>query len=171
MRKYILVLIFLGAAVWWVRQDVKPSGSDITDTTAPAVVETVKPDSPYVEINNVKIPVEVVRTQAEVEKGLSGRASLDAESGMLFVFAKPDYYRFWMPDMNFPIDIIWIKDDRIVEISPNVSNKFDPKNPKFYTPPQPADRVLEVNAGFAKNKNIKVNDVVIFNNVDFASPR
>lgn len=163
MRKYFLLfLILLGAGVWWT-QSVKPS---VSDTAPAAVIETIKPDSPYVEINNVKIPVEVVRTQAEVEKGLSGRVSLDAASGMLFIFAQPDYYRFWMPNMNFPIDIIWIKDDRIVEISPNVSNKFDPKNPKFYTPPQPADRVLEVNAGFAKNKNIKVND-----DVDFAGPR
>lgn len=155
MKKYILpVLIFLGAAVWWV-QDVKHL---VSDTAPAAVIEIVKSDSPYAEINNVKIPVEVVQTQTEVEKGLSGRERLDSESGMLFIFSKPDYYRFWMPDMNFPIDIIWINENRVVEISSDVSNEFDAANPKFYTPSQPVDRVLEVNAGFAKNKNIKVND-------------
>ena len=144
--------------VWWT-QDAK---HQVSDTAPAAAVETVKPDSPYVEINGVEIPVEVVKTQAEVEKGLSGRASLDSKSGMLFIFSKPDYYRFWMPDMNFPIDIIWIREDRIVGISPDVSNEFDPANPKFYTPPRPADRVLEVNAGFAQKKNIRVGNPFTF---------
>lgn len=169
MKKYLfLILIFLGAGVWWA-QDVK---QPISSGTAPAAtVGTVKPDSPYVEINNIKIPVEVVQTQAEVEKGLSGRADLDTENGMLFIFSKPDYYRFWMPDMNFPIDIIWINENQIVGISPDVSNEFDPANPKFYTPPRPADKVLEVNTGFARNKNIREDDIVIFNNVDFTGSR
>ncbi|MEK7609259.1 MAG: DUF192 domain-containing protein [Patescibacteria group bacterium] len=161
MKKYLfLILILSGAGVWWA-QDVRHR---VSDTAPAAVVGTVKPDSPYVEINGVEIPVEVVKTQAEVEKGLSGRASLDSKRGMLFIFSQPDYYRFWMPDMNFPIDIIWINENQIVGISPDVSNEFDPTNPKFYTPPRPADRVLEVNAGFAVGNDIKVGDSIIFNN-------
>lgn len=176
MKKYILLILFsLGTAVWWT-QNVKPSESGTTITPevgAPVatVGSAIKQDFPYVQINNVKIPVEVAQTPAEVEKGLSGRASLDAASGILFIFPKPDYYRFWMPDMNFPIDIIWIREDRIVGISPDISNEFNPANPKFHTSPRPADRVLEANAGFAQNKNIKVNDTVIFNNADLTSPR
>ena len=155
-----MILILSGVGVWWA-QDVRHRVSD----TAPATtVGTVKPDSPYVEINGVEIPVEIAQTQAEVEKGLSGRASLDSKRGMLFIFSQPDYYRFWMPDMNFPIDIIWIREDRIVGISTDVSNEFDPAKPKFYTPSQPADKVLEVNAGFTVGNNIKVGDSIIFNN-------
>lgn len=157
MKKYILLaLIFvaLGTVVWWT-QSVKPSGSD---TTSAAVIETDKSDFSYVQINNVKIPVEIARTEAETQRGLSGRESLDTDKGMLFIFPKPDYYRFWMPDMNFPIDIIWINENRVVGISQNISNEFDSKNPKFYAPPQPVDRVLEVNAGFAQKENIKVGD-------------
>ncbi|MBI4118834.1 MAG: DUF192 domain-containing protein [Parcubacteria group bacterium] len=174
MRKYfLLILIFLGAGVWWA-QNIKHRVFDIDIKTSVAIVgTTVKEDSPYVQINNLKIPVELAKTEAEVQKGLSGRASLGADQGMLFIFAQPDYYRFWMPDMRFPIDIIWINENKVAGISQNVSNEFDPKNPKFYIPPRPADKVLEVNAGFAENKKIKTGDKIIFNNVDFtgSNPR
>ena len=162
MRKYlILVLILFGAVVWWTQN---PTDSYMTPTAEVGV----KWDFPYVQINNTKIPVELAQTEAEVQKGLSGRASLDAEKGLLFIFSKPDYYRFWMPDMNFPIDIVWIVEGEVIGIHENISNRFDPKNPKFYTPPRPINRVLELNAGFAK-KNIKAGDKIIFNNVDLAS--
>ncbi|MBI2466143.1 MAG: DUF192 domain-containing protein [Candidatus Sungbacteria bacterium] len=164
MRKYfLLILILFSAGIWWA-QNIKHSVFDIDIKTSAAIVGiTVKQDSPYVQINNVKILVEVAKTEAEVQKGLSGRKSLDANRGMLFIFPQPDYYRFWMPNMHFPIDIIWINENRVVGISQNVPNEFDPKNPKFYTPPRPADQVLEVNVGFAQKKNIKVGDDVIFN--------
>ncbi len=159
MRKYfLLILIFLGAVVFWT-QNVKPPRFDTIDTVPTVTAsDTIKHNLAYVQINNVKIPVEIAKTPAEVRKGLSGRESLDAKNGMLFIFAQPDYYSFWMPNMNFPIDIIWIAQDTIVGIHENVSNIFDPKNPKFYTPPKPVDKVLEINAGLAQKKNIKVGD-------------
>lgn len=164
MKKYfLLILVFLGAWVFWNKVNVKHSVSNITPEAA--MVETIKWDFPYVQINNIKIPVEIAKTEAEVQKGLSGRKSLATDKGMLFVFNKPDYYRFWMPNMNFPIDIIWIDQNKIVGIHESVSNQFDPKNPKFYTPSQPADRVLEVNAGFAQKNKIKTSDQINFYNI------
>src|SRR3989344_2951783 len=119
----------------------------------------------YVKIGQIKIPVEVAETEAQVQKGLSGRKFLDQKSGLFFVFAKPDFYRFWMPDMNFPIDIIWIADKKVVGVEENVTNDFNPAHPKFYIPPQPVRQVLEVNAGFARNKKIRAGDPVIFKNM------
>lgn len=115
---------------------------------------------PTVQIAATKIPVELATTGVAQQKGLSGRNSLDADSGMLFIFARPDTYRFWMPDMHFPLDMIWIQNGKVVDITENVSNQFDPANPRFYTPSSPAQYVLEVNAGFAKRHGIRVGDTV-----------
>ncbi|MBI2013214.1 MAG: DUF192 domain-containing protein [Candidatus Colwellbacteria bacterium] len=160
MKKYLLLVLILaglGTAVWGFGDK-----NQIPDVSGTAAVEIIKPAPPYVQINDIKIPVDLAQTEAEVQKGLSGLASLEAEKGMLFIFSKPDYYRFWMPDMNFPIDIIWLSQNTIAGIHKNVSNRFDSKNPKFYTPPQPVSRVLEVNAGFADFNNIKTGDPVSY---------
>lgn len=117
---------------------------------------------PYVVVNDVTIPVLVADTNALRVKGLSGMPSLPLNEGMFFIFTNPDQYRFWMPDMNFPIDIIWIADGKIIEIEHNVSNAFDPKHPVFYMPPSPIRHVLEVNAGFSKAQGIQVGDTITF---------
>jgi uncharacterized membrane protein (UPF0127 family) len=79
------------------------------------------------------------------ERGLSGRASLAEGSGLLFVFDRADTYQFWMPDMHFAIDIIWIGEDkRIVDISEGVTPE---SYPTLFRPRLPARYVLEVNAG------------------------
>jgi len=122
--------------------------------------------TPSVQIDGIKIPVEVATSTTAIQQGLSGRTSLDANRGMIFVFSKPDKYQFWMPDMHFPIDIIWINNDKVVGITKNVSNEFDPANPILYTPPEPAQYVLEVNAGFAENRNINIGDEAVLNNIN-----
>lgn len=128
--------------------------------------QTNQNQGPRVAIGAVNIPVELAKTPAEVQKGLSGRLSLDQDKGMLFLFSEEGNYRFWMPDMHFPIDIIWIDDNkRIVGVSANVSNEFDPANPKFYSPPSPARYVLEVNAGFVSRTGIKIGNSATFSNI------
>ena len=74
---------------------------------------------------------------------------------MLFVFDHDDRYRFWMKDMKFPIDIIWLdRRDRIVTIHENVSPC--PADPcPVYTPPANARYVLEVSAGFSRAHDLK----------------
>lgn len=119
---------------------------------------------PYVKIGKIRIPVEIARNAVSVKKGLSGRDYLDTDSGMLFIFSQPDYYRFWMPNMNFPLDIIWIANGRVAGISKNIIPEINMVKPKFYTPPKPVLYVLEVNAGFADKNNISVGDAAaVFN--------
>lgn len=159
MRKYILIgLVFTGIGSFFVWNQNFPIKTEYT-------AQIVKPITPSVTINKLEIPVEVVRTSAEVQKGLSGRTSLDKKSGMLFVFTEADFYRFWMPDMYFPIDIIWINNTKVVDISRNVPIDFDPVKPKFYLPSKKANYVLEVNAEFSRKNNIKIGDDVFLNNV------
>lgn len=122
---------------------------------------------PHVILKGIEIPVEIASSSMALQKGLSGRLSLDHDKGMLFLFSKPDYYRFWMPDMHFPLDIIWVdKTPKIAGIEKNISPEFDPANPRFYISPARVQYVLEVNAGFSENIGIEVGDKVIFKNFD-----
>jgi uncharacterized membrane protein (UPF0127 family) len=119
--------------------------------------------SPKVYINKIGIEVEVADTPQKRAQGLSGRKSLGELEGMLFIFENPDIYRFWMPDMNFPIDIIWIDEDGvIVDITENAPPLEDKSNPVWYMPIKPVKYVLEVNSGFSNKYNINVGDKVIF---------
>ena len=64
--------------------------------------------------------------------------------------------------MMFPIDIIWINYNKVVDILNNVPNNFDILKPRFYTPRTPVNFVLEVNAGFASENKIKIGDTISF---------
>lgn len=133
---------------------------------SPLIEKKVTLTLPTVEIGGTTILVELATSSIIMEKGLSGRTSLAYNRGMLFIFSKPDKYRFWMPDMHFPLDIVWINDGKVIGIEKNISPKFDPASPRFYIPPRPVRYILEVNAGFTKNKGIKIGDNVAFHNIN-----
>ncbi len=117
---------------------------------------------PMVSINNTSFKVELATTPQARVKGLSGRKFLPVGTGMLFIFPEKARHRFWMPDMNFPIDIIWITDGQVAGVEHNVSYFFDPNEPVFYSPLVPVEYVLEVNSGVAKKAQIKIGDKVKF---------
>jgi uncharacterized membrane protein (UPF0127 family) len=126
--------------------------------------QILKPeDIKYVKIAGASIKVDLALTPREQEQGLSGRTELKENSGMLFVFSQPGKYNFWMKDMNFPIDIIWIGGDmRVVYIKKNASPLL---YPELYGPgPDDANAkyVLEVVDGFSEKNNLKVGDRVLF---------
>jgi len=103
-----------------------------------------------VSINGKTIEVEVANTDAKRSKGLSGKNGLDDGKGMLFTFSSENVTpSFWMKDMKFAIDIIWIDDGKIVAIDKNVSPQPDAQDSEltFYRPGQPIDFVLEISAG------------------------
>ncbi len=116
-----------------------------------------------VEINNETIKAEIAKTPQQITGGLSGRKSLPKDEGMLFFLGGRRIATFWMKDMLFPIDIIWIDDGEIVYIVENAPIPTDAGTPSF-TPDKPATHVLEVNAGFAQKHNIKVDDKVTITN-------
>jgi uncharacterized protein len=92
-------------------------------------------------------------------KGLSDRPSLPEESGMLFIFNNPGNYGFWMKDMNFSIDIIWISNSTVVGYEKNVEPEGNFPS-QTYFPPVPVTEVLEINAGLVDRLGIEVGDVV-----------
>lgn len=110
--------------------------------------------------------IEVADTPEKQQLGLSGREEIGSD-GMLFVFPRLGKYPFWMKDMKFDLDFIWIREGVVVEIMPNIpkpiyENSTD-KELTIYPPSQDVDMMLEVTAGFAAKKGIKVGDLVNLN--------
>ena len=110
--------------------------------------------------SNGVIKAFVAKNPSTREQGLGKRLSLGVNQGMFFIFPKPDKYDFWMKDMNFPIDVVWINQDRvIVGITPNLSPASYPAS---FASPGPVQFVLELNANTATDFGFKVGSRVIF---------
>jgi uncharacterized membrane protein (UPF0127 family) len=95
-------------------------------------------------------------TDASRALGLGKRDSLCDTCGMLFVFDAPGNQGFWMKDMRFPLDIIWLMDDQVVHVERRVS----PDSKEVYRPSVVANQVLEVGAGMADT--LEVGERVVF---------
>jgi len=124
-----------------------------------STVDEYPTGSNFDEINGQRVFVGLADTPAQRAQGLSGRDSLAENTGLLFVFDRPGRHGFWMKDMKFSLDIIWIMDDTIVDIWPNAPSPTK-GNILRYAPKSQANYVLEVNSGFAEKYNIKVGDSV-----------
>ena len=101
------------------------------------------------------IPVEVADTLKKRRLGLGKRTSLKKGWGMLFVFEKRKPHRFWMKDMQFPLDIIWLDNHRIVHIIHNAKPTNSRDEPEIMTSPVPVNFVLEIAAGRAAKLRLK----------------
>ena len=102
-----------------------------------------------------EIPVEVADTLKKRRLGLGKRTSLKKGWGMLFIFGKRKPYRFWMKDMQFPLDIIWLDNHRIVHIIHNAKPVNSRDEPEIMTSPVPVNFVLEIAAGRAAKLRLK----------------
>lgn len=105
-----------------------------------------------VKVAEKAFTVELADSPLLRQQGLSGRSLLAKDAGMLFIFERPGHHVFWMKDMKFNIDIVWIADDQVVGVTRGYAS-----NPtELLTPPAAVRYVLEV----AADSNIKVGDKV-----------
>ncbi len=101
----------------------------------------------YMVLGDQKFQTEIVDTPSLRNKGLSGRDSLCANCAMLFVFENEGDYRFWMRDMKFPIDIIWLnKEGQIIYRKENLN-------------PDTFPQTFGIGEGQNKNKSLYVVEV------------
>lgn len=116
------------------------------------------------EVGGTKFSVDIAGNFVSRAKGLSGREKLQEGEGMFFIFGSVDNHGFWMKGMKFPIDIIWIKNNKIVGITPNVEPQAGVSDfgLKLYYPPEPVNKVLEINAGEAERRGLGIGDFVTF---------
>ena len=116
-----------------------------------------------VRINNARILIEEAVGADAQAKGLGGRASLGSKNGMLFRFTEPKIATFWMKDMQFPLDFIWIQNNTVVDLHQHIAAPIPSQIDKdlvLYSPKAPVDAVIEVNAGFVAYYNITIGDKV-----------
>ena len=100
------------------------------------------------------ITAEVADTKSSRELGLSGRQKMRDNEGQLFVFDVPGRYGFWMKDMLFSLDIIWINQNGIiVEMERNITPE---SYPKTFMNKSSASYVLELNAGIAEKQGLYI---------------
>ena len=161
MKKVLLVfalLLIVIGAILLAQKYLKINIFSLPGKNSTAAITTVT-------INNYTFKVKVAKSQKEQEIGLSETDQLPQDQGMIFIFDKPDYYSFWMKNMKFPIDIIYINNDKIVTVKSNAQPLVKQENPIIYKPTDPTDKVLEINAGLSKKYNFEKDDKVIIQNL------
>ncbi len=104
--------------------------------------------------------VDVSDTSFTQKRGYSGRAPISDNQGMIFVFDTVDKHGFWMKDMRFAIDIIWMDENYVIN---HIEKSVTPETyPKVFVPNEPAKYVLEVSAGQVEKLGVKIGDKVNF---------
>lgn len=144
--KYIFISLFLGSIFWYGYSCISEKVCEVD-----AINRFVRHDLTLTMPNGVLV-AEVVDTKPSRELGLSGREYMRDDEGMLFVFDLPGRYGFWMKDMAFPLDIVWINQNGVVvKIEPNFTPESYKQNPPKTAINDPeANYVLEINAGRAE---------------------
>ena len=170
IRKYfgllvILIILIISFLLYLKRYSLINSDKNVNPAAKPLFKNQSKKST--VKIGDLEIKVDISDTVKLQTRGLSGRSNLDEEEGMLFIFPDEEVRYFWMKDMIFPIDIIWIdKGGTIIGIVKDAA-KPEGDIPDYklhiYTSFEPVSYVLEVNAGFSDRHNIKVYDIVQIN--------
>jgi len=107
------------------------------------------------------VQAEIARSEGERARGLMFRETLGPAEGMFFVFDQQLRHSFWMKNMNFPLDLIWINQDKVIV---DITRDAQPcaGSCESLAPVDAAKYVLEVNAGFALKNNIQTGDRIDF---------
>lgn len=134
-----------------------------------ALNETIKPikakdftNSQFLCFESNCFSFEKAVTKKEQAKGLMFKKSMPLLHGMLFIFKKEKIPVFWMKNMEFSIDIIWL--DKNLEVK-DVSKNLKPcktVNCPTYSPKQKVLYAFEVNAGTTNKLGIKPGSKVVF---------
>jgi len=159
---FLVVVPWLSFYFVWQYQEIKAINAQVLNIQNIQSVQNPQ-NFKTVKIGDATIAVQLLTTKPEWIQGLSGRTSLAPNTGLLFVFDKPDYWGIWMKDMNFPIDVLWITAvytregiTSDLKVSDIVQNMSPASYPTDYKPHVPALYVLEIPAG-----TVKVNKIMI----------
>jgi uncharacterized membrane protein (UPF0127 family) len=152
-----VVLVIIGILIvgGWMFLGRTPleQNSTFTASSTPSASES------FMKINGKIVSLIVADTIEERELGLGGRVSLGENEAMIFVFDIPAQYEFWMKDMKFPIDIIWLDEKfKVVHIESNVTPETYPD--EVFVPEENSLYVIETAALFAEKNNLKIGDTV-----------
>ncbi len=113
--------------------------------------------------DKVVLMVELASNEKSRQRGYSGRPSISYQEGMLFVFPLSGYYPFWMKDMLFNLDFIFINKQQIVYMLKDVPSPANNKGKVVIVgSKEKFDKVLEVKSGFVNRYKIKIGDKISY---------
>lgn len=149
MRNTLLLIIFLamvamGLWLWLLQQHQVRK----------------EPEGNTIKVGQTVVAVELADSPEEWLRGLSGRSTLGENEGMLFVFPGSERRSFWMQDMRFPLDMIFINQGKVIEIVTHVPAPHEGEDGRQIRvlSQEPAEWALEVNSGWTERHGVKVGD-------------
>lgn len=107
----------------------------------------------------VKIDIEIAETSYETETGLMYRKGMEEYQGMLFVFEDMRLHNFYMKNTEFPLDIVYVRDNMTIA---SFQENAQPMDEKSLPSKVPVQYVLELNAGLVQKWGLKVGDSIAF---------
>ena len=116
-----------------------------------------------ITIDDIMLDVEIADDSEKIKQGLMFREMLPENQGMLFIFDEERKYQFWMMNMKFNLDIIWLNaDGKVVHIVEDAEPCIDAAHTSqcTFSPDEPARYVLEVNSGFVQRYGINESSVM-----------
>lgn len=155
---------FLGTGPWSGNRDAAQNNQP-SQTNAPTAAmkeETLQIVS-GADQSRIKstLKVQIADTTEKRAAGLSGK-TLAEDTGMLFIFPRPETPQFWMKGMIIPLDFIWINGDKVADITLNVQppqqGETDDKLARI-SPGVPVDKVLEVPSGYIQKYGVERGDI------------
>jgi uncharacterized protein len=136
----------------------------INSTFLPPIVDANdQPIKARIVVNGFAILADLAITDEDQIKGLSIRDQMNENEGMLFVYGEPSRQSFWMKDMKFPIDIIWLNETgSVVHVEENLRPCVPSLECPSFSPNENAQYVLETVAGFADKHHLKIGTDIDF---------
>lgn len=158
LRVGVVVLLMLVAGWLTVAKKLLIPQTSIQEETPSANPKT---QQYKMTIGTKELLVEVRRTAAEQGLGLSWRTSMEANEGMVFIYNQPQRVLYWMRGMQFPLDFLWVRQGKVVEMTAGVLQPTKEGSvPQTVSPENEVDMVIEVNAGWIAQQGIKLGDEV-----------
>lgn len=169
VRQFVVTAALVGVTLALVGCQPKPAAVDTltSETAAGTFVQMADHSRKKIQLTRsdqktIELEVEVVNTPRSIQQGLSDRPAIGAD-GMLFAFPDMAIRSFWMPRMQFDIDIVWVANSRVVGITANVPKPqtHSEKDLPLYHSPEPVNVVIELPSGQAEKLGLQVGDILV----------
>ncbi|GAA1892112.1 hypothetical protein GCM10009715_42050 [Paeniglutamicibacter psychrophenolicus] len=126
----------------------RKSRATLTALVAIGLLTSCAPARTDVSIDGITVSAELANTPERQQKGLSGRVDLLADQGMLFELGEPQNTEVWMFGVQIPLDVVWIRDGRVLRVDTLNPCVSDIESECQRTPsPGEIDTILEAGAG------------------------
>ena len=106
--------------------------------------------------NGFAIKCDLVLSYSKKIAGLKSFSSLPEGHGLWFTFDTPGYYMFWNKDVDFPIDLLFLRDMEV-----NTIASLDADSSKIVMPSAKSDFVIEVNRGELEKGGLSVGSKIV----------